>query len=61
MDDEVRQFLTQFKLVCKKCGSENCVIDFTLAKYYSEETGWDPATLSAGCNSCEQNDFYASF
>lgn len=59
-EDELKEFLSQFKLVCRKCGSENVVMDCTPGFHGSSEyTGYCEGSLTAGCNDCKQNDFYA--
>lgn len=60
MDDEdMAEFRTQFKIVCRKCGSEDVVTRVELAIDYGGDTGVQPGSFSAGCNTCKQNDFYA--
>ena len=60
MSDEglSKQLQTAFKLVCRKCESENVVIDYEAPTYYSALTGYGTGTLSIGCNNCKQNDFF---
>jgi hypothetical protein len=45
----------QFKLSCRKCGSEDVTIDYEAPSRWSEHTS-DPGTLSMGCNGCKAND-----
>jgi hypothetical protein len=53
--------VARFKITCRKCGSENVVIDTCSGSPgYSEWTGGDPAELSIGCNDCKQNDYTLS-
>lgn len=60
MDDkDLKNFRMQFKIVCRKCSSEDVVIDVQEAIDYGGETGVQPGSFSAGCNACKQNDFYA--
>lgn len=58
-----RDFNTKFKegftLVCKKCGSDDCVLNYEDSYYYSDLTN-DPGSLSIGCNKCQLNDIYQS-
>jgi ribosomal protein L33 len=55
MTNNEEDFYKAFKLVCRKCGSENCVIDFDPGRVYSECTE-DPAVVTLGCNDCKVND-----
>lgn len=50
-----KQFDERFKLVCKKCGNENCIVNFDAGHVYSELSD-DPPRLYFGCNQCGQND-----
>lgn len=50
MDDYNDKKLREaFKLVCRKCGSENCVINLDGGTVYSEHSS-DSASLTLGCN-----------
>jgi predicted nucleic-acid-binding Zn-ribbon protein len=56
---EMEELKSKFKLICKKCGSENTVVDMVEPTGpYSEVTGGDAGWLSIGCNGCMKNDFY---
>lgn len=55
LNDRVQR---QFRLVCRKCGSDNVVIDIEHGYGGSEYTGPDPSTLSIGCNACHANDLH---
>jgi len=55
--DEIRR---RFKLVCRRCGSEDITIDVERGYGGSEYTGADPNTFSMGCNTCKQNDLIES-
>lgn len=57
-NDEVKELQAAFKLVCKKCGSDNVVMDADHGFMGSEYTGWISGTLSIGCNACKQNDLH---
>ena len=57
-NDDVQSLLRQFKLVCRKCSSENVVVDADPGFGGSEVTGAEPGTLSVGCNDCKNNDFF---
>ena len=47
-----------FKLVCKKCGSEDIALDIEQGVDYGGETGYSSGHISIGCNACKQNDVY---
>lgn len=49
-----------FKLVCKKCGSENVRIDIEQGIDYGGDTGYGSGHLAIGCNDCGKNDIYIS-
>jgi hypothetical protein len=60
-ESDVKQLQAAFKLVCKKCGSTNVVMDADPGFCGTEETGWISGTLSIGCigcNDCKQNDLH---
>jgi hypothetical protein len=59
-EDDLKEFLQRFKLVCRKCGSENTVMDCTPGFQGSEYTGYCEGSITAGCNDCKQNDYFAS-
>ena len=56
--NEAEEIEAAFKLVCKKCGSEDVVIDIELGIDYGGETGYSSGHISLGCNACKQNDVY---
>lgn len=58
--EESEEITTAFKLVCKKCGSEDVVIDIEQGIDYGGETGYSGGHISLGCNACKQNDVYIS-
>lgn len=45
----------RFRLICKKCGSEDVRISVEPAYSYSEMTGGG-GYMTIGCNECKQND-----
>lgn len=57
---ENEEIQAAFRLVCKKCGSENVVIDVDQGIDYGGETGYSPGHITIGCNDCKQNDVYIS-
>jgi hypothetical protein len=57
---DTEEITAAFKLVCKKCGSEDVVVDVEQGTDYGGETGYDPGHISIGCNACKQNDVYIS-
>ncbi len=57
---EAEQIQEAFKLACKKCGSDDVVIDIEQGINYGGQTGYDPGHLTIGCNACKQNDVYIS-
>lgn len=56
--DDAEEIKAAFKLVCKKCGSEDVVIDIEQGIDYGGETGYSSGHISLGCNVCKQNDVY---
>lgn len=58
--DKAEEIRVAFKLVCKKCGSEEVVIEIEQGVDYGGQTGYDPGYISLGCNACKQNDVYIS-
>jgi hypothetical protein len=50
----------QFKLVCRKCNSENVRVDIEQGIDYGGMTGWSPGHLAIGCNDCGKNDYFLS-
>ena len=52
--NEVEVLQEAFKLVCKKCGSENVVIDITRGRHY--DSCYIEGGITFGCNDCKQND-----
>ena len=55
MDDE-DEINAAFKLVCKKCGSENVVIDIQKSFDDGGDNGYRPGSLNLSCNDCKKND-----
>ena len=58
MYDEIdfAEFRKRFKLVCLKCGSEDCHITGDSGWGGTDVTAGDSATIAVGCNACKQND-----
>jgi len=54
--DEAKEITNAFKLACKKCGSEDVVIDIERGIDYGGDTGYSSGHISIGCNSFKQND-----
>jgi hypothetical protein len=61
MGSEVEEIKAAFKLVCKKCGSEDVVLDYEGGIDYGGQTGYQSGWLSIGCNACKKNDVHVSF
>jgi hypothetical protein len=57
MESDMDELCKRFKFVCRKCGSENVVMDFERGTYWSDLTGSDPDEIVFGCNDCKDNDF----
>lgn len=53
---EAKEIKAAFIILCKKCGSENVVIDIEEGHNYGGQTGYSGGHLSIGCNDCAQND-----
>lgn len=51
------EFAKRFRLICRNCGSENCVISGDSGWTGSGTTAGDSATLVIGCNDCKKNDW----
>lgn len=58
-NDELKTLQSQFKLICRKCGSDDVVMDCEEGIDYGGMTGYQEGHLSIGCNSCKQNDFHS--
>jgi len=56
MEDKFEEIRAHFKLVCKKCNSEDITIYVTDGQMGSEETGWMEGMLSITCQGCSNND-----
>jgi hypothetical protein len=56
--DDFKRLQEHFKLVCKKCGSDNVAVSLTPPVNYGGQTGWQSGDLSIGCNACKNNDLY---
>lgn len=59
-DDDFKELQERFKFVCKKCNSENVKVDITEGINYGGMTGWQPGSITIGCNRCKDNDLYIS-
>lgn len=51
----IEELKSRYKLVCRKCGSENVVID-VVSEPLVCDSGYVPGSISVGCNDCKQND-----
>jgi hypothetical protein len=60
MEDDADRLKQQFTLVCRKCGSEDVVINIEEGIDYGGQTGYQSGTISIGCNACKDNDFWMS-
>jgi hypothetical protein len=60
MEDELNELKQKFKLVCLKCGSDDVAISVEEGINYGGQTGYQPGTVSIGCNACKENDFWVS-
>lgn len=45
-----------FKLVCKKCGSEDVSVDIERSCDYGDASGYRCGKIILSCNSCKQNE-----
>jgi hypothetical protein len=55
-NSDIVKLTDAFKLTCKKCGSDDVVLDAEDGVDYGGETGYSPGQITAGCNNCKQND-----
>jgi hypothetical protein len=55
--DEMAELRARFTLTCRRCKSQNVVVDVEPARIWSEVTAQDGA-FSMGCNDCKANDFH---
>lgn len=55
MADE-KDLLAAFKIICRKCGSENVVVNIEPMQDYGGETGASGGWIDFGCNDCQKND-----
>lgn len=53
-EDDLRQ---HFKLICRKCGSENVAVNIEQGIDYGGDTGYQSGSIQIGCNDCKQNDW----
>ncbi len=53
--EEIQELFVAFNITCRKCGSDDVVIDLTPEKHYSDDTV-SAGSISYGCNACRQND-----
>lgn len=57
-EDDIKQVQERFKLVCRKCSSENVVVSMTPPVNYGGQTGWQSGDIAIGCNDCKTNDLH---
>jgi len=57
---EAAEIMARFKLVCRKCGSENVVVSVNEGWQGTDVTAGDPGEIAFGCNDCQQNDYSVS-
>lgn len=57
-DQEIKGLRERFKLVRRKCGGEDVVINKDDPCDYGGETGRQSGSLQIGCNGCKNNDWY---
>lgn len=55
-EDELR---ARFKIVCRRCGSEDIAVNIEESYSYSEYTQGG-GYMQIGCNGCKQNDMHLS-
>lgn len=56
MDDhDQARIRSAFKIICNRCGSDDCVINLDPGTTYGEYSS-DPASATLGCNACKEND-----
>ena len=56
--DDAQDILLSFKLVCRKCQSEDVGLSRVEGTDYGGDTGYEAGTLAVGCNACKQNDLF---
>ena len=56
-DYEIKNLREQFKVVCRKCGSEDVAINKEEGIDYGGETGYQSGSFQIGCNGCKANDW----
>lgn len=57
-DYEIKKLREQFRIVCRKCGSENVAINKEGGIDYCGQTGYQSGSFQIGCNDCKDNDWY---
>lgn len=57
-DDEVKDLRERFRIVCRKCGSENVAVNMEQGIDYGGQTGYQSGRMQIGCNDCNKNDWY---
>jgi ribosomal protein S27E len=53
---ETEEVRASFRIICRKCQSEDVVLDVVPLREFGGETGGDGGFFTIGCNACKQND-----
>ena len=56
-DCEINDLRERFRIVCRKCGSENVAINKEDGVDYGGETGYQSGSFQIVCNECKDNDW----
>jgi hypothetical protein len=56
-DSDIEDLRQQFKIVCRKCGSEDVAINKDDSIDYGGEAGYQVGSVQIGCNGCKANDW----
>ena len=53
-----QEITSRFKIVCRKCGSENVMVNISESWGGTDVTAGNGGALQIGCNDCKDNDVY---
>ena len=56
MNDSLEELRAKYRIICKKCGSENVMVDIEIGTDWGGDTGCDIDRMIFGCQDCKQND-----
>lgn len=59
-EDDIKELREKFRIVCRKCGSEDVVVNIEEGTDYSECTRGG-GSIQIGCNACKANDWYGFY